>query len=106
VKEMARIVSMAKVKKPGSCKVFTYKGKKRAICRGAIGILTPRQTSILVKKAYPATKRTKRVEKHWKKFEKIAKRCQRKSANLPRIKKGTAFRTCMLRETRKAGIKI
>jgi len=103
---MARIVSIAKVKKPGSCKVFTYKGKRRAICKGAIGILTPAQTSILVKKAYLASKRTKGVEKHWKKFEAIAKRCQRKSGNLPRIKKGIAFRRCISKETRKVGIKL
>ena len=103
---MARIVSLKKVMTPGSCKVFTHKGKKRATCKGAIGILTPTQTSMFVTKGRPARKKAKRVARHWAKFSKIAKKCQRKAAGYSRPKKGKVYRQCMSRETKKAGIRL
>lgn len=103
---MARIVSMKKVMAPGACKVFTYKGKKRATCKGAIGILSSSQFKTFVLKPRRARKKAKRVVKRWKRFERIAKRCKRKAARYARPKKGKVFRACMLKEARKAKIKL
>jgi len=103
---VARIVSLKKVMAPGACKVFTYKGKKRATCKGAIGILTSSQYKTFVEKAHPARKKAKRVIKRWKRFERIAKKCKREAARYRLPKKGRAYKRCMSREARKAGIKI
>lgn len=103
---MARIVSPKKVMAPGACKVFKKKGKKYAFCKGAIGILTPRQVHIFVEKPRPARKKARRVKKHWKRFERIAKKCSRRAARYTRPKKGKVFRRCMSKEAKKAGIKL
>lgn len=103
---MARIVSLKKVMAPGACKVFTYKGKKRATCKGAIGILTSSQYKTFVEKPRRARKKAKKVVKRWKKFETIAKKCKREAAKYHRPKKGRVFRRCMSREAKKATIRL